>query len=100
MNYEVKTTKQFDKDANLCVRRGYDTTKLREAISLLSETGTLPQRFKPHKITGEYKGAWECHIGPDWLMIYNKEKNYQTDKAYPYRNPFRIVWEMTFCQPN
>lgn len=74
MNYKVKTTKQFDKDANLCVRRGYDTTKLREAISLLSETGTLPQRFKPHKLTGEYKGAWECHIGPDWLMIYNKEK--------------------------
>ena len=74
MNYEVKTTKQFDKDANLCVRRGYDTTKLREAISLLSETGTLPQRFKPHKLTGEYKGAWGCHIGPDWLMIYNKEK--------------------------
>lgn len=73
MNYKVKTTKQFDKDANLCVRRGYDTTKLREAISLLSETGTLPQRFKPHKLTGEYKGAWECHIGPDWLMIYNKE---------------------------
>lgn len=72
--YEVKTTKQFEKDANLCIKRGYDTAKLREAIKLLSETGKLPQKYRPHKLTGDFKGSWECHIEPDWLMIYDKGK--------------------------
>jgi mRNA interferase YafQ len=41
------------------------------AVELLAETGTLPEGYRPHKLTGEWKGVWECHIEPDWLLIYD-----------------------------
>ena len=40
---------------------------LKEAMSLLAQTGTLPSKCKPHKLTGNYKDCWECHLRPDWL---------------------------------
>ena len=38
---------------------------------LLAEIGTLPPGYRPHELSGEWKGVWECHIEPDWLLIYN-----------------------------
>ena len=37
---------------------------------LLEKDGFLPAKFKPHKLTGNFKGSWECHIQPDWLLIW------------------------------
>jgi mRNA interferase YafQ len=37
---------------------------------LLAETGTLPPAYRPHRLSREWAGAWECHIEPDWLLIY------------------------------
>lgn len=43
-----------------CEKRGYNIKLLRDAISLLSETGTLPTEYRPHKLSGKYEGLWEC----------------------------------------
>ena len=41
-------------------------------ISLLMQTGTLPERYRPHKLSGKLQGVWECHIEPDWLMTWEQ----------------------------
>lgn len=70
--YKVITTNTFIKGLKRCMKRGYDTSLLREAIALLAESGTLPAKYKPHKLTGNYAGAWECHLRPDWLLIWEQ----------------------------
>ena len=42
--------------------------KLKKVIRLLEETGQLPSEYKPHKLSGQYAGSWECHIMSDWLL--------------------------------
>jgi len=54
--YTLKTTKQFEKDWKLCVKRGYDMTLLETVIKLLMESGTLPANYKPHKLSGNREG--------------------------------------------
>lgn len=70
--YIIKTTNQFEKEVKLCKKRGYDMSLLRAVIELLVENGSLPEQYKPHRLSGEYKGCWECHIKPDWLLIWKK----------------------------
>lgn len=70
MKYKIRVTKRFAKDAELCKRRGYNMLLLRDAMRLLAETGTLPAQYHPHKLTGVYANQWECHIRPDWLMVW------------------------------
>ena len=40
------------------------------ALRILVEKGSLPQNYKPHKLSGKYRGLWECHLQPDWLLIW------------------------------
>ena len=68
--YSLNTTNQFEKDYKLCKKRGYQMELLNSIFLLLEEKGTLPAKFKPHKLTGNYKGFWECHVQPDWLLIW------------------------------
>lgn len=75
MKYTIRVTRRFAKDAELCKRRGYNMQLLRDAMQLLTETGTLPVQYHPHKLTGEYTGKWECHIRPDWLMVWEPRDN-------------------------
>lgn len=75
MKYTIRVTKRFVKDAELCKRRGCNMELLREAMQLLAETGTLPEQYRPHKLTGQYTGKWECHIRPDWLMVWEPLEN-------------------------
>ena len=56
-------------------KRGCPMDELRRVIVLLMETGVLPVKYKPHKLTGNHKGQWECHIKPDWLLIYKIDKD-------------------------
>lgn len=49
--------------------------ELRRVIVLLMETGVLPVKYKPHKLTGNHKGQWECHIKPDWLLVWEQNDN-------------------------
>ena len=68
--YEVEYTKQFKKAVKLCGKRGYDLSLLEVAVETLRTTGRLPVRYKPHKLTGDRAGQWECHLRPDWLMVW------------------------------
>ena len=44
----------------------------RKVAHLLEINGTLPTKYKPHKLKGNYKDCWECHIQPDWLLIWQQ----------------------------
>ena len=46
--------------------------KTYHAIELLRQTGSLPAKYKPHKLSGKYKGCWEYHIQPDWLLVWQQ----------------------------
>ena len=68
--YTISFSNKFKKDYKLCLKRGYDISKLEEVINLLAKNGKLPAKYKPHVLKGNYEGLWECHIKPDWLLIW------------------------------
>ncbi len=70
MRYEVKFTNQFKKDLKLAKKQGKDTDKLFKAIELLANGEVLPEKYRDHDLAGNYKGCRECHIEPDWLLVY------------------------------
>ena len=72
--YEVRMTKTFRKDTERCKKRGFDMQLLKTAIRLLEANGQLPKSYRPHKLSGDYGGCWECHLKGDWLLIW--EQNY------------------------
>ena len=72
MKYKIIPSKRFEKDMKRCQKRGYDMQLIKDAIRLLAETGTLPSEYKPHQLHGDRKGQWECHIQPDWLLIWEQ----------------------------
>lgn len=69
--FKIKTTTKFEKDVILCFRRNYEIDSLNQVLVLLELQGTVPSKFKPHKLKGSLKGYWECHIKPDWLLIWS-----------------------------
>ena len=73
MAYRYKTTKQFDKDVKRCQKRGFPMEKLVQVVMLLVENGKLPKEYRPHKLSGSYAGTWECHIQPDWLLLWQQD---------------------------
>ena len=70
--YSVETTKRFEKDLKRCQKRGLDLQLILDAIALLRKTGTLPAKYRPHKLSGNRQGQWECHIQPNWLMTWEQ----------------------------
>ena len=71
--YIVKTTTQFKKDFKLAKKRGLKMELLREVITVLAMGETLPEKNKDHALTGNWIGHRECHILPDWLLVYRLE---------------------------
>lgn len=70
MKYEIERTPTFKKDFKLAQKQGLDLNKLKEIITLLANGEPLPPKNKDHQLKGNYKGHRECHIEPDWLLIY------------------------------
>lgn len=70
--YEIRMTKTFRKDTERCKKRGYDMELLKTAIRLLEANGQLPSSYHPHTLSGQYGGCWECHLKPDWLLIWEQ----------------------------
>ncbi len=54
------------------MKRNLNPELLWEVIDLLQATGTLPECYRPHKLSGSYEGLWECHIKGDWLLIWQQ----------------------------
>jgi mRNA interferase YafQ len=63
-------TSQFKKDVRLHERRGKDLAELKTVIDLLIDGETLPSQYRDHPLRGNFAGSRDCHIEPDWLLIY------------------------------
>ena len=70
--YEVRMTKTFRKDTERCRKRGYDMELLKTAIRLLEAEGKLPASYRRHKLSGQYDDCCECHLKPNWLLIWEQ----------------------------
>lgn len=66
-------TSKFNRDVKLVKKRGYDIKKLSDTIEMLRLMKPLPDRYYDHKLSGNYEGNRECHITPDWLLVYRIE---------------------------
>ena len=72
--YELVYTTRFNKDIKLCQKRNYNFSELKLIIETLEKTGKLPQKYNSHILSGNYSKHWECHIKPDWLLIWLQDE--------------------------
>lgn len=73
--YAIRPTNKFRQDLKLCQKRGYNMQAITDVIKKLAAGETLPPKNRDHELTGTYKGFRECHIQPDWLLIYRINNN-------------------------
>lgn len=66
----IVPSNRFMEELKQLKRQGKDLEELLAAVDLLAEDGNLPDSYSPHQLTAEWSGVWECHIEPDWLLIY------------------------------
>ena len=71
--YTIKYTSQFKKDYKLAKRRGLKLSLLKKIISQLANGVQLDEKYRDHDLSGDWKGHRECHIQPDWLLVYRIE---------------------------
>ena len=71
--YTIKPTTQFKKDYKLAMKRGLDIKLLDKVITTLAMGLSLPEKNRDHALTGNWIGHRECHIMPDWLLVYRIE---------------------------
>lgn len=71
----VRYSTRFKKDFKTCVKRGYKMTLLQQAIDTLRIPAPLQAKNRDHNLSGNYSGYRECHIEPDWLLIYKQVDN-------------------------
>ncbi len=72
MKYKIKFTSRFKKDLKQAKKQGKDIEKLFDVIEKIANDETLDEKYRDHSLVGNYKGARECHIEPDFLLIYEK----------------------------
>lgn len=68
----VRYSARFKKDFKVCAKRGYKMALLQQAVDTLRIPAMLPAKNKEHNLSGNYSGYRECHIEPDWLLIYKQ----------------------------
>ncbi len=73
--YSIRPTTKFQKDLKRIEKRGYNISLLTEVIRKLANGERLPEKNKDHNLSGEYSSCRECHITPDWLLIYEIADN-------------------------
>jgi mRNA interferase YafQ len=71
----VHYSSKFKKDLKRAKRRGHDVSRLRKIISQLAFEQTLEPKYKDHALIGNYTGTRECHLSPDWLLVYRYESS-------------------------
>ncbi len=76
--YKVEYTNKFKRDYKQALKRGYQEAKIRQVISLIANKSTLAVKHNAHKLSGDYKDCWECHIQPDWLLIWRIDEDNKT----------------------
>ena len=78
MQFELILTGRFKKSLKLAKKRGLDLTLLDKVITMLQNDIPLEEKYRDHELKGKYQGFRECHIQPDWLLIYLKENDVLT----------------------
>lgn len=71
---DIRYSTKFKKDFKTCVKRRYKMSLLQQAIDILRIPDSLPPKNKDHNLSGNYAGYRECHIEPDWLLIYRQDE--------------------------
>ena len=105
MKYEIKFTTQFKRDLKLAQKQHRDTSSLFAVIEKLANGESLDRKFRDHDLSGNYKGCRECHIEPDWLLIYEYVDDvlvliaYFAKSACPFRrNGMRFRFKRQGCR--
>ena len=78
MHYDLILTGKFRKSIKLAKKRGLDLKLLDKVITMLQNDIPLEEKYRDHELKGKYQGVRECHIQPDWLLIYLKENEVLT----------------------
>ena len=73
MKYEIVRTKTFRKELKLMLKRGDDIGKLETVVNILASGEKLPPQYRDHALSGDMAGTRDCHITPDWLLLYRIE---------------------------
>ena len=72
--YKIVRSSSYKRDYRLAIRQGKDISRLEKAIDILAGGEILPAEYNDHPLKGTHKGLRECHIAPDWLLMYKKDK--------------------------
>ena len=96
--YTVKYTTAFKKDYKRAIKRGLKIELLEQVVALLSMGEPLPDKNRDHDLSGDWVGHRECHILPDWLLIYRIEDDAGAD-ACPHRVAQRLVRQINHLPP-
>lgn len=78
MQYELILTGKFKKSLKLAKRRGLNLELLDQVVTMLQNNIPLQEKYRDHELKGKYQGFRECHIQPDWLLIYLKDNDVLT----------------------
>jgi mRNA interferase YafQ len=73
---KVKDSGQFKKDYKKCIKRGWQMEALKDVVAILAIPEPLKEKNNDHTLSGNYAGYRECHIAPDWLLIYRYNGEY------------------------
>jgi mRNA interferase YafQ len=73
--YKILTTSRFEKDLIRAKKRGKEMSALAVLLQLLENGERLPDKYKNHKLENVYPETWDCHIQPNWLLLYEIDKN-------------------------
>ena len=68
--YKIVSSNRFKRDLKLALRRGYKIELLEEVVNKLADGAELEPKYRDHELSGDFRGLRECHIEPDWLLIY------------------------------
>lgn len=72
--YNISFGSKFKRDFKTVQKRGYPINQIIEVFQFLENEGKLPGRYLSHKLSGNYINCWECHIRPDWLLIWERDE--------------------------
>lgn len=72
MKYKIKFTSRFKKDLKQAKKQGKDIEKLFDIVEKIAKNEKLDEKYRDHPLAGNFKGSRECHIEPDFLLIYEK----------------------------
>ena len=75
MKYTVRRTTRFQRELRKMLKRGADIGKLETVVALLAAGETLPPQYRDHALTGDMAGTRDCHITPDWILLYRIEED-------------------------